>query len=276
MGKIVNITSGSNTAGLNLGTLTLGTVTGASGMAPWNVKSLLEDSIFTNSSRIKKYEVIETPEDLLAMSVAWHRIRKENKEATGSKPYPTITTLLSNDLFGFITQEDRDKANVIRDYYSKKIMMLTLLEVRLSPFRQDLKDYLHGDCKKFTEKVVPMIYRLPEFHEFDVLFENVKRHMAPTTAYNMREFLDSGCRGESVELYPVAVLKKESRRLKIFEYWMRSESEKAYCISINHDNPLKSLWDREFSKQRIHFRTDLLPHVRDGLFYYQLKNYHVA
>lgn len=154
--------------------------------------------------------------------------------------------------------------------------MLTLLEIKLSSFRQDLKDYLLGDSKKFIEKVVPMIYRLPEFYEFDIQFENVKQQMAPTTDYNMHEFLNSGRKGESLELFPVATLKKENKSLNIFEYWMKSELGKAYCIAINHDNPLRSLWNREFSKQRIHFHTDLQPRVRDGLFYYLLKNYQVS
>lgn len=280
MGKIVNITSAA--AGLNLGTLTLGNISAGSngaigpGMSPWAVKGLLADDIFNNSSRIKKYEVIETPEDLLAMSVAWHRIRKENKEAGTKTHPPTITTLLSNDLINYITPDDRVKADTIRIYYSKKIMMLTLMEIRLTSFREDLKDYLHGDCKKFIEKVVPMIYRLPEFYEFDIQFENIKKQMAPAMDRDVHEFLRSTSKSKSLELTPIISLKRENRKLKIFEYWMKSLLGNAYCISISHDNPLKPLWDREFTREKITFNTDLNPRVRDGLFYYQLKNYQVT
>ena len=60
---------------------------------------------------VKKYEVVETTEDIVALSVAAHREFKEN-----SIHYK----LLDASLFNKVTSEDREHAKTIKDYYSKK------------------------------------------------------------------------------------------------------------------------------------------------------------
>ena len=52
---------------------------------------------------VKRYTISESTEDLLALSTAWYRIRK-NKELSAQ---PIITTLTDPNLFKCITEEDR-------------------------------------------------------------------------------------------------------------------------------------------------------------------------
>lgn len=285
MGKIVNITS--STLGINsvtnMGTVTLApNLSNAAPMSSWAMKDILgnygSSGIFSNNPRVKKYEVIETHEDLLAMSCAWYRIRLELKSKDNTKIYPTITSLLCNELFDIVTAEDREKASAIRDYYSKKLMMLTLMEIRLTNFRNDLREYIQGDGKKFVEKMVPMVYRLPEFYEYDMAFEKVKDKINPDLDQDSKKFLHSHQKARSMILYPITSLKRENRKVKGTEYWMKSEDEKyAYCIPILDHNPLRAIWEQIFfAKDKISFNTDLSPHIRDGLHYYNLKNYHLS
>ena len=127
--------------------------------------------IFTaNNNNVKRYEVFETTEDILALSVTWHRLRPliNNGTSTIIDPSNRPTKLTDSILFKEIIQEDRDKANLIRDYYSKKLMMFTLKGQQLTNYRKDLNTFIHGDCKVVKEEMMPLVYRLPEFYEYDV------------------------------------------------------------------------------------------------------------
>jgi hypothetical protein len=64
-----------------------------------------EYSMITNSTNIKKYEIIETTEDLLALSCTWYRIRQSKHTLQ-----PHVSSLLSENLFRHVTSEDRTKA----------------------------------------------------------------------------------------------------------------------------------------------------------------------
>jgi hypothetical protein len=70
---------------------------------------------------VKKYEIYESPEDLLALSVAWKRHRDTDTSYTGYR------NLLDAELFKVLTHEDQTVADSIRDYYSKKVMMWKLM-----------------------------------------------------------------------------------------------------------------------------------------------------
>ena len=72
------------------------------------------------SNNVKKYEIYEFTEDVLALSVTWKRMRDAGKN--------TALKLTDNDLFKNIIPEDRIMADKIATYYSKKIMMLKLLD----------------------------------------------------------------------------------------------------------------------------------------------------
>jgi hypothetical protein len=138
-------------------------------------------NLFKNINRsdyVKRYEVIEATEDILALSVAWKRLRDTTDESIqNGSLHIKVTTLLDDHLFRKIEESDRIRANEIRDYFSKKIMLWTLKSVKLSAYRQDLNKFIHGDGKKVTEELLPLIYRLPEFYEYDIQFDQFKREV---------------------------------------------------------------------------------------------------
>jgi len=217
-----------------------------------------------HSQNVKKYEVIETTEDLLALSCAWYRIRNSKDTLK-----PMITSLLSEDLFRHVTPEDRTKADEVREYYSKKFMVMALREERLTQFRQDLKEYINGDPKRFTERTIPMVYRLPEFHAHDIEFDIIKRDFEkeiPQFNQQTRKTSD-----KAVRLTPVKSFKKNSKtRGKFVEYWLKDSKNQAYRFGINATNPLLGLWDMQFNAGDMMLAVNYQAARRDDLHFFNI------
>ena len=225
------------------------------------------NTIFKNNNEnVKRYEVIETSEDILALSVTWKRLR-DNRDNVPVY----INSLLSNSLFEKVTTEDRDSANLIRDYFSKKIMLWTLKEVRLSAYRQDLSDFIHGDGKKFTEKMLPLVFRLPEFYEYDVEFDTFKQDVT----LNIPQF-NNGTHQKITTLRPIKSFYKSNKRIKQFEYWLKDDKGNAHMISIEPKNPLKHIWDKLFMNEQLRIEGSYCPKQYDDLQYYRLLNWSIS
>ncbi len=95
---------------------------GINSINPLSINSLSLDDTYLNnllkninrSDYVKRYEVIEATEDILALSVAWKRLRDTKSESIQTG----ITTLLDDNLFRKIEEPDRIRANEIRDYFT--------------------------------------------------------------------------------------------------------------------------------------------------------------
>ena len=279
---MVNNTYSSNTITL--------TGSGSSGMnsisphsiSPLSISSLSQNSaislddtylnnLFKNINRsdyVKRYEVIEATEDILALSVAWKRLRDTKNESI----QVGITTLLDDNLFRKIEEPDRIRANEIRDYFSKKIMLWTLKSVKLSSYRQDLNKFIHGDSKKVTEELLPLIYRLPEFYEYDIQFDQFKREVN----LEITNFSNIDSVKKITTLTPVTSFYKTNKRVKHFEYWLKDSNDNAHLITIEPKNPLKHIWDKIFTNGQLRIEATCYPKKYDELQYYQLLNWSVA
>ena len=269
---MVNNTYSSNTI-----TLTGGS--GGSGMNsinPLSINSLSLDDTYLNnlfkninrSDYVKRYEVIEATEDILALSVAWKRLRDTKNESIQTG----ITTLLDDNLFRKVEEPDRVRANEIRDYFSKKIMLWSLKSIKLSSYRQDLNKFIHGDSKKITEELLPLIYRLPEFYEYDVQFDQFKREVN----LEITNFSNIDSVKKITTLTPVTSFYKTNKRVKHFEYWLKDSNDNAHLITIEPKNPLKHIWDKIFTNGQLRVEARCYPKKYDELQYYQLLNWSVA
>lgn len=217
---------------------------------------------FLNNQYVKKYEIIETAEDLLVLSCAWHRIRKTNQPIRTS-----ISSLMSEQLFQHIEPEDHTHASEIRDYYSKKLMVLVLKEHRLTPFRQDLNTFINGDSKKFTENFIPLSYRLPEFYEYDKKFDELKPQFESKITDDYRTM--------SVKLRTLTSVhkfRKSNRHSKVDEYWFKGDDGYAYRLGVDPSNMLSPLWQREFDRGTVTGTFNLHMDSRDGFPYYKIRN----
>lgn len=239
---------------LNSASITLSN-TGSSGLnlygsSPTVTISSMLDTISINDPNrhpdVKKYEIYESPEDVLALSVAWKRLRDNKQSNVGS--------LLHRDLFQHLTPDDKVKADAIRDYYSKKIMMIKLKdERRMTPFRNDLIDVIKNNGKMVKENMLGMIYYLPEFYQYDCDIDYVRSCVDPNQNFSK---LDKdkvpGLLKLTCNLSPIKKIVKKRKRLTRNQYWFRDDKVNgAVLISIAPDNPLEHIWNHLFDSNKV-------------------------
>lgn len=251
------------------------TVSGLNSNGTLNLSSILGQTIGNvyrenESKNVRKYEVYETSEDVLALSCAWYRLRTDSKKGEKVNVYRSVTSLLSDQLFDYIEEQDRLLANEIRNYYSKKLMVLNLKDQKLTPFRQDLNELLHGEAKKniFVEKMLPLVYRLPEFYFSDVEFDKIKINFKKEIPNYVRTV--SGI--ETKTLYPVASHFKNNKRIKTYEYWFKDDDDYAHRFCVKPDNPLLGLWNQIFNQPQLRLNFYYACARRDDLEFYNLAN----
>ena len=240
---------------------------GAAGSYGYNAQSINIGNIdfeFNFNDDVKKYEVYEISQDLLALSVCWARYRK-TKNNPG--PQPTITKLLDSELFRLVTEEDIAHANVIRDYYSKKIMVLKLKNEGFTAFREDLNTFIHSEGKTFKESMLPLAYRLPEFYEYDVEFEKM------VFEYNREVKRNDNPHVVTVkQLKFVKKLSVNNKRQKRKEYWFSDRHNNLVNINVDNSNPLLSLMDMTVNKNDITIEGNFRKSSRDGAEYLKVSN----
>ena len=253
------INSGSITTNSGYGAMPTISISGSGGImgSGYNAQTIsLGNLEFEFNDNVKKYEVYEISQDLLALSVCWSRYRKGRDEY---KPHPTITKLLDSDLFRLVSEDDIAQVNVIRDYYSKKIMVLKLKNEGFTSFREDLNTFIHSDGKMFKENMMPLAYRLPEFYEYDVEFEK----MAFDFNREVKR-MDQPYMVDTKQLTFVKHLLVNKKRYKRKEYWFSDRSNNLVNIDIDTSNPLISLMDLVVSKTDITINGRFKKCTRDG------------
>lgn len=260
------IASAGGGSGLNLqaasqNTISLSSLNSASGSIDFDWNHLTNGL----NSNVKKYEVFEISQDLLALSVCWARYRKIRHEPG---PQPNIAKLLDSELFRLVTAEDIAQADVIRDYYSKKIMVWKLKNISLTAFREDLNTFVHSNGKTFKETMLPLVYCLPEFYEYDIEFEKmsfeynkeVKRH-------------DSQYVTDSKQLKFIKQLSINTRRHKRKEYWFSDPHNNLVTFNIETHNPLVSLLDMTLKNNDINVIGRYKKSMRDGNEYLKVEKF---
>lgn len=207
-----------------------------------NIQSSLFQNIFESEPHYKKYEVYEFTDDILAISCAWKRFRDINPNEY------KFGKLTDKNLFDTVNHEDREQAKVIRDYYSKKLMIINLRGDNLSSFRKALSRLIQSDPSKIIEDLFPVAYRLPEFYEYDCKIDDIKLSMDDRLRGPKLEKLN---RKETVfDLTPITRLKKQNRRMKVTEYWFK-EQNVPVVIYIDPKNPLLHIWDNIFNSKKV-------------------------
>jgi hypothetical protein len=222
----------------------------------------LDSYSFWDNPNVKKYEVIESTEDLMALSTTWHRIRMARTPENQGTVFPS--TLIDKVLFPEVTSEDRELAGKVRDYYSKKIMMYKLKGQELTNFQRDMNEFIHSDGLRFQEKMIPLVYSLPGFYVNDVAFDamasehNTKIEtlgINNTKRLNLIEVHDAGRRGR-----------------KSKEYWFSDESKHLVKMAIQADNPLLTLLDR-FTQDQITVNGMFTKLSRDDRDYFMVSKF---
>lgn len=193
----------------------------------------LDSFALWDNPNVKKYEIIETTEDLMALSTAWYRIRMSRDTSAPVEVFPT--TLLDKVLFPEVNAEDRQNAADIRDYYSKKIMMWKLKGQELTNFQKDMNEFIHTDGVKFQEKMIPLVYSLPGFYFYDKEFDVMaSEHHTKIATFN---------EVTTKKLSLLKVLNSGKRSNKKKDYWFSDDQDHLVKMTFQADNPLLSLLD---------------------------------
>lgn len=210
----------------------------------------------------KKPETNISSEDLLVLSAAWYRSRTNNG--------PNFSSLTDTELSEYVNEEDRKQADVIRDHFSKKIMMWALKGTTLTNFRTDLSAFIHSSGNIFTNETLPLVFRLPEFYEYDMAFAQMKASFSPV--------IETGkyAKVPQLKLYPIKNLNRKLKSGYKHEYWLRNQEGHAHLILIDHHNILKSMWDREFKKEHIFVTAPMTCKLeQDDLSYFKLSKWSI-
>lgn len=209
------------------------------------INSQLDRKLLLNEVLVepKMHKPIIAPDDILALSVSCHNNRINNR----THGHTIIDFFKDGDGYlipkikAQITEEDRIKARLIRDYYSKKIMMWKLLGKELSMFRKDLNTFIHSDNRKVNPEMVGMIYRLPEFYDYDIEFDKM--------AENAKHFISEKHNYiRDLETKKVKFLRKVKTVRKQLtpkmEYWFIDDNKHLIKVDIAPNNPLIQIWDQ--------------------------------
>jgi len=190
-----------------------------------------------NNQHVKKYEIYELTEDLLALAVTWNRLLNEKKLYTNS--------IIDRSIFAEINTDDRTRADIIRDYYSKKIMVWKLKSKHLTSFREDLNTFIHGDCKKVTENMFPLVCKLPNFYDYDIEIDKLK------TFVNTRHNFKANPTSCTLSLSPIMKTTRHVKTFKAIEYWLKTDENVAVKISVDPSNELRGLWESIFNSTKV-------------------------
>jgi hypothetical protein len=231
--------------------------------------NILGEAIDCDNKYVKKSVIVEITEDVLALSVTWHRLRTLINQGISTIDRPT--KLIDDILFKEMIQEDREKANIIRDYYSKKLMMSNLRGQRISNYRKDLSIFIHGDSKVVKEEFMPLIYRLPEFHEHDIGTDEMFRNL--NTRFEGPEQLYT----KVLNLTPIKKFAYKRKSGKFVEYWLKDSDNIPYKIEVSAINELIHLWDYIFDKDQSIRLNGLIKFMeRDGVHFNKLFTWTLA
>jgi hypothetical protein len=215
---------------------------------------------------VKKYEVYESPEDILALSVTWKRLNQHHPSAVAG-----VSNLLSKELFTHINDEDRELGQEIRDYYSKKVMIWKLKNARFSKFRDDLNAYIHSPTPLLVKNdLMGMIYYLPYFHEYDTGVDEVRVQVNPKINVSLQMVRDT-----PRELEPLRKVVSKRKSSVTNHYWFKDiETGSAVQFVFEVSNPLEHIWSKMFAKNEIMEVTgSYYKKSRDDFEYLNVKNW---
>jgi len=192
----------------------------------------------TRNPDVKKYEVYESPEDVLVLAATWKRMRDEGR-------YGLVSKLMDAKLFKEISPADRALASEMRDYYSKKIMMWNLKGNTMTNYRKDLSKLIHSDGTILREDMMGIAYHLPAFYQYDQDFEEIR---LGTDHKGLRGSFDAA----TLELEPIKRMFRKTKNSVCHEYWFRNKKDNTpFMLGLNVKNPLQHIWDTMFDNTEV-------------------------
>lgn len=150
-----------------------------------------------------------------------------------------------------VTDEIRDKAEKIREYYSKKFFWATLSSSRaLSDYRQRLLNLLENRIRSCNDKDVGIYFKLPFFYMEDQVYDKFKKiyqtdNLQPLQ-YSTKECLD---------LQYLESTFSTQRKNKIERFWF-TDQKYLYQIELDQSNPLLEMFKSLLEENKKSFKLE--------------------
>jgi len=163
----------------------------------------------------------------------------------------------------------------IRKHYRNKLMMMALKGQKLSKFREDLRDFVESDNINYIrEDFIPMIIKLPEFYEEDMMYETLKKECETDPEfYNMQRAV----LGADLQLHPLSKHRRKVRAGDQENYYFTDKNRYLYHIALDPRNPCLHLFEREFRKNTVTLKGNVFSHIvkGTGVGYFHLESWEV-
>lgn len=217
--------------------------------------SNLGNIIWTDPKKIEiaSYKVVELKIDILVLSSCLYRKTQENYiEFKGC-------SVLDKKVEENIMEQDYVLASKMKDFYSKKFMMLTLKEKSLSSFRKDLIRLINTENFVYKDDAIKIAHKLPWFYHYDIgMVELFKDTSIPKEKYT----------NSKVKLKFEKKLDPSRKGFSQYNYFFKNENNTVYCFPIQKNNPLLHLFEHEIFNHEVCVEGKFFLNNKDGYNYY--------
>ena len=179
-----------------------------------------------------------------------------------------------------LRKRDVKKAGQIRDYFSKKFLMLQLAGEHLSQYRRELLKMLTRNNNNFSDDETGMIMSLPRLFIEDQFLDELKEN------YNNDPWIDTtserdvnrtltyiGCHTKKSHRYTSHT--KYTRKSEFTCNWFHDEDDRLYLIETDIDSPYRMIW-QDLIQYALDIKGDPVKCTkRDGMHYYELHNWFI-
>lgn len=210
-----------------------------------------------------KERITEFKEDPLILACALKTYTSDGKG---------YLSLDSDNLVGLITDADKELAEKIRDYYTKKFFWKALSDARsLSSFRSRLINLLENRITKCKDQDCGIYFKLPYFYEEDLVYEDFKKNLKTDEISPLGNSRHNKMT-KSLEFLKTTM--SAQRKRKIVRYWFKDDNDFLYGLELTSDNPLLMIFDDYLKDHKpVLFETRLTEDRIDRMNYYKLYNY---
>lgn len=220
----------------------------------------------------KEPETTNTQVDLLVLSCTAYRLRTQycsnENVIEGDIAYKYKTaSLLDRLIYNNIEEEDYAFATMIRNHFEKKLMVLSLKNIPLTKFREDLRSFFTkewnvGGRYTYPMSFIGLVYRLPQLYNYDLdmydVFEGDYRTLNGLKNTN----------GEKT-LKHLKTVVHNRRRVNVVEFWFEDDKNDRVLITVENHNPLLNLFTKLVEENEVKIDGSYTMRIRDELQFYQ-------
>jgi len=176
---------------------------------------------------------------------------------------------LANSLYYSAKLEpcDIELSTAIRSYYGQKLIVSALLGEESTPFRQALATFLNSDGTETKEDMLGIVYKLPEFYEYDLATDALIAGAATLTEDTKPVNIEK-------TLHPVTRLVRRNKGTHKLDYWFKDESNQLCLLKVQGKNPLDSILKKMFeANPTMRFTARYLPKLKGKLTFFEMTNW---